>query len=195
MDLDTTKLAPTLCTNTIQGVKQGTQMAPFARTVGAPIQWNFPNIWFCSSKLKTAVKIQYSPKSSDGTLLFLFSDFKLNKQKKQECIPVGCVPFVAVTVGGDVCPGGACLGSVCLGWCLPRGEVSAPGVSAWMGCLSPPVPSTCWDTHPLPSACWDTHPTSACWDTHPPPRVDRILDTLLWKHYLSATTVADGINL
>ena len=26
----------------------------------------------------------------------------------------------------------------------------------------------------------------------PPPSVDRILDTRLWKHYLSATTVADG---
>ena len=28
---------------------------------------------------------------------------------------------------------------------------------------------------------------SSCWDTHPP--VDRILDTCLWKHYLSATTL------
>ena len=28
---------------------------------------------------------------------------------------------------------------------------------------------------------------SSCWDTHPP--VNRILDTCLWKHYLSATTL------
>ena len=30
--------------------------------------------------------------------------------------------------------------------------------------------------------------------TPPPPPVDRILDTRLWKHYLPATTVADGKN-
>ena len=41
MDLDTIRSAPILYTKTIQGVKQGIQMAPFARNVGAPIQWNF----------------------------------------------------------------------------------------------------------------------------------------------------------
>ena len=33
---------------------------------------------------------------------------------------------------------------------------------------------------------------SAVCQKQPPPTVDRILDTRLWKHYLSATTVADG---
>ena len=30
---------------------------------------------------------------------------------------------------------------------------------------------------------------SACWDTPPPHTVERILDTRLWKHYLSAITL------
>ena len=81
--------------------------------------------------------------------------------KKQECIPVGCVPSNAVAVWwGDVCLGG-CLSGGCLHWegcvCLGRG-VSAQGV-------------------------------------YTSPSVDRNLDTRLWKHYLSATTVADGNNL
>ena len=48
--------------------------------------------------------------------------------KKQECIPVGCVPSAAVAVSG--------VGGVCLGGCLPRGELSAQG-----GCLSKGVVS------------------------------------------------------
>ena len=82
---------------------------------------------------------------------------------KQESIPVGCVPSAAVAVGGG---GSACRGvSTCLG-----------GV----------CPSACWDTclggeGVCPSACGDTAPS-----------VNRILGTRLWKHYLSATTVADG---
>ena len=61
-------------------------------------------------------------------------------------------------------------------------------VAAGEGCLS----SACWDTHltSLPSACWDTHPTQYMLGYTPP--MNRILDTHLWKHYLSATTVADG---
>ena len=57
--------------------------------------------------------------------------------------------------------------------CVPSASVAAVGVSA---------PRACWDTH-LRSVCY-----SACWDT-PPSLVDRILDTRLWKHYLSATTL------
>ena len=62
---------------------------------------------------------------------------------KQECIPVGCVPFAAVAVCWDVCPGSVCLGrgicplvGVCLGGggcaggicmgCVCSGGVSAP---------------------------------------------------------------------
>ena len=42
--------------------------------------------------------------------------------------------------------------------------------------------------HPATHAHCHAHPHHA----HPP--VDRILDTCLWKHYLSATIVADGNN-
>ena len=57
-----------------------------------------------------------------------------------------------------------CWGCLPVG-CLPRG-VSAQGVSDWGGVY--------------PSACWDTPP------------MDKILDTRLWKHYLSATSFADS---
>ena len=88
----------------------------------------------------------------------------------QESIPVGWIPSAAMAVGGEGCV------------CLPGG-VSAPvhaGIPAWGIC-----PSACWEYLPrgvcvCPSACWDTPP------------VDSILDTRLWKHYLSSTTVADG---
>ena len=47
--------------------------------------------------------------------------------------------------------------------CLPGGCLSRGGVSAWVGCLPGGVPI-----------------------------VNRILDTRLWKHYLSATSFAGG---
>ena len=53
---------------------------------------------------------------------------------KQECIPVGCIPSVAVAVGG-VSARGLPAGGVCLGGCLPR-RVSAP-VHAEMHIPSP----------------------------------------------------------
>ena len=63
---------------------------------------------------------------------------------------------------------------------LPRGivcpGVSAQGVGGW--CL-PGGEGGCW--------C-----IPACTEADPP--VDRILDTRLWKHYLSATSFADGNN-
>ena len=61
------------------------------------------------------------------------------------------------------------------GECLPVGVVCLWGLSACGGCL--PVGGVC-----LPSACWGTHLLP----------VDRILDTSLWKHYLSAISFADG---
>ena len=82
------------------------------------------------------------------------------RQKKQECIPVGCVLSAAVAVWwGVVCLGSVCPGGVCPGGCLPRGCL----LGRWC----------------LPG------------DVHLPP-VDRILDTRLWKHYISATSFADG---
>ena len=75
--------------------------------------------------------------------------------------PGGCL--VGVSAHRGVCPGG-----VCLGGCLPR--QFCPG-----GC----IPSCTGWQGVCPNACWDTH-------TSP---VDRILDTCLWRHYLSTTTL------
>ena len=89
---------------------------------------------------------------------------------------------------GDCLPGkGVCLGGVYLGGCLPRG-VSAwrdvcPGgvclgeVSAW-GCLPGGLPRGC-----LPVFPGRVYTSSS---------VDKIVDTRLWKHYLSTTSFADG---
>ena len=68
---------------------------------------------------------------------------------KQECIPVGCVPFAAVAV----CPGGgsvysrgmSALGEYLLrgvvsalgGWCLFPGGVSTPRGLLLLGCMLP----------------------------------------------------------
>ena len=84
---------------------------------------------------------------------------------KQECIPVGCVTSNAVAVWGGVCPGGCMPGGVCLG------GVSAGGVYWGDVC---------------PEGC---QPRSG--GVHLPP-INRILDTHLRKHYLSATSFADG---
>ena len=109
----------------------------------------------------------------EGGAKLLFGDISLKTAWKQECIPVGYVPFAAVAVcwgrGGVVCPGRECLpargvfacqgGDVCLPeGCLPRGCLP-PG-----GCLPARV-----GVHLL--LLTDRHP---------------------WKHNLSATTVADG---
>ena len=45
--------------------------------------------------------------------------------------------------------------------------------------------------NPPPAQCWNTPPRPVHAGIYPPP-VDKILDTRLWKHYLSATTVTDG---
>ena len=79
---------------------------------------------------------------------------------KQECIPVGCIPSGAVAVFGG--RGG--------GICLPA------GVSVYGGCVCLGVCLSMW----VVSAMGEGGYT-------PPP--DRILDTRLWKHYLSAATV------
>ena len=80
----------------------------------------------------------------------------------------GCVSQHAL--GRGVCiPACTGQGVVCPGGCLNR-RVSARGVSAEGMCLPQCMLGY---THPL---------------------VDRILDTCLWKHYLSATSFADGNN-
>ena len=60
--------------------------------------------------------------------------------------------------------------TVCCSGCLVEGGVCL-GVSAWGG--------ICLEGGVSPGGCT-------------PPPVDRILDTCLWKHYLSATSFADG---
>ena len=60
---------------------------------------------------------------------FLWFQTKLSFEgsfAKQESIPVGCVPFAAVAIG---VMGGVCRGVSTQGGCLPRGGVSAWGVS------------------------------------------------------------------
>ena len=86
-----------------------------------------------------------------------------------------------IRCSGHLGGGGWCLpsGGVCPGWCLPRGGVHPPTQRQ-----TPPDPEA--DTPPDPEA--DSPPDSEA-DTL---LVDRIFDTHLWKHYLSATTVADG---
>ena len=111
---------------------------------------------------------------------------------EQEWIRVRCVPFAVVTVWGcmprkgvsdhgGVYPGGVCL----------RG-VSALGLSAW-GCL----PKDVWLGRCLPRR-GDVCPSGVCqgdgftegW--RPPMWTEWQNDSCLWKHYLSATIVADG---
>ena len=53
---------------------------------------------------------------------------QLNINKKQECIPVGCVSSAAVTVTGGGWAG-VCLGRYLPGGCLPRGICPEGGLS------------------------------------------------------------------
>ena len=106
------------------------------------------------------------------------------------CLP-GAVFAYGVSAQGGVCPR-ECLpegcqprGIICLGRCLPGviclGDVYPQGCLSW-GCL----PERFTLHLPRPRS---RHTLDREADT---PAVDRILDTSLWKHYLSATTVADG---
>ena len=163
-------------------------------------------------KTKTwRMKTRYNSHSTNSFCVFTFVNtlqkvchfftlevFKFNEQEEiyelhlvlpidefieQECIPVGCVPSTAVAARGWLPRRGVSdQGVSTRGGCLPSG-VSAEGMSAQgvypssehvLGKLGVCIP-----------ACTGQVGVSACWDTHPP--VDRILDTRLWKHYLSAT--------
>ena len=56
-------------------------------------------------------------------------------------------------------------------------------------CMPPPLPCMLqFVTH----AAFTMHAPHLCHTRPPPPPPDRRNDTRLWKHYLSATTVADG---
>ena len=115
---------------------------------------------------------------------FLLISFSLEKIAKQECIPVGCVPFAAAAVfpGGR---GAWSWGSLLLGGCLLLG-VSAPRrVSAPGGCLLPgagvcsggcllpgggvSAPGGCLVLGGGIPACTEA-------DTHTPPPVNRMTD-------------------
>ena len=103
-------------------------------------------------------------------------------QRRQECIPVGCVQSAAVAVPGR-------------GECLPRGKVSACqwGVSACQGCLL--ARDVC-----LPVGCLPARGVSACQGGLPAggvsarqtSPVDRMTDTC--KTLPCRNCVADGNN-
>ena len=100
-------------------------------------------------------------------------------KKKQECIPVGCVPAAHWPYAG-VCffPGG---GGVCSGGGV--GWVSAPGGGVcYLGGSGPGVGGGGWGCIP------------ACTEADTPPPVDRILDTRFWKYYLGQTSLRPVIS-
>ena len=103
----------------------------------------------------------------------------LKTTEQQECIPVGCVPSAAVAARGclpgrDVWPGG----------CLPMGVSASVYTDAG---IHTPLPG-----RHSPGVWPGGMCIPACTEAHPP--VDRILDTRLWKHYLSATTLRTVIK-
>ena len=90
--------------------------------------------------------------------------WKMEKNTEQECIPAGCIPPTSMAISKGWAVQGGC---VCPGGCVSKGVYT-----------------------PCPIACWDTHPHSPAQlraDIHPP-----WTDRHLWKHYLSAITVAGG---
>ena len=98
---------------------------------------------------------------------------------KQECIPAECVPSASVVI--------------------------SPAMHAPCHTYPPPCACPLPCMPPMHAPLWCMPPCDACPLSRipPPPMplatlsphlVDRILDTCLWKHYLSATTVADGNN-
>ena len=120
---------------------------------------------------------------------------------QQECIPVGCVPSTAVAISPAThtpyhaplhthhlpCTPPA-MHTPCHA-CLPATHVSQPHMPPCHACLP--------TTHaPLPcmSPCHKCLTAIQAPHHAHPPLVDRILDTRLWKHYLSATSFADGNN-
>ena len=113
---------------------------------------------------------------------------------KQECIPVGCVPSAAVAVSptmhGTPNPPRmtpAMHPSVMHTPChtYPSGYVKMRSYYMDKTGVLPCIPPL---HHACPTAAPPHHAhTLLCI----PPNLDRILDTRLWKHYLSATTVAD----
>ena len=128
------------------------------------IEFSFPTL--ASMKCKHTLKLS----------LWSMEWNTMNKNAFQQDV---CHPLQWPSGGGGVCPG-ACL----LCWCLPRG-VCPGGVCPVRGCLPSEGVSAQWGgVCPVRGVCPE--------GLHPP--MDRILDTRLWKHYLSATTVADGKN-
>ena len=68
----------------------------------------------------------------------IYRGLHFENKMQQECIPIGCIPSTAVTIGERVSAGGvSALGDVCPGGCLHRGCV-CPGV----------YPSMHWGRHP-----------------------------------------------
>ena len=135
-----------------------------------------------------------------STLLVLLAVAKL--LMGQECISVECVPSAAVAVS----EGRGCLSLVSDGGQVGLRDASRPrwrGVFLWSPLGRPPKQKRPWahppGRHPCPVHAGILTPMpSACWDTHSHPQCilgctsSPWTDRRLWKHFLSATTVADG---
>ena len=102
---------------------------------------------------------------------------------KQECIPVGCVPSAAVAAGGCL-PRGVSARGVCPVGCVPTGVFAQggciPACTMQGVCIPACTGQGCVSQHVLAGRC-----LLQCMLGYIP--LDRILDTRLWKHYLSRT--------
>ena len=103
-------------------------------------------------------------------------------------LPMGVyLPGGRCTFWGCTCLGGTCQGEVYLpgGGCTCQGGVPARGCTFPGGC-------TCWGCTYLGGVLAGGGCLPKCMLGYPP--MDRILDTRLLKHYLFATSFADGKN-
>ena len=125
----------------------------------------------------------------------LFLRYECSHINRQECIPVGCVPAARRPYAGVCFLGG--------GWCLLRGVCLVRGVGCllrgvclvWGGVVSAPGGESAWSRGGCVCSGGVCLVRGVCIpacteaDTLPPPRVDRILDTRLWKYYLGPTSL------
>ena len=121
------------------------------------------------------------------------------KPNIQECIPVGCVPSSAVAVSLAMHAPPLLPHMPPPPPCMPPTTMHAPHHHA----CPPAMHTRCYTGPPPPCMppLHHTHPPFAMYHAPPlamhapsPPPPDRRNVTRLWKHYLSATTVADGNN-
>ena len=119
---------------------------------------------------------------------------------KQECIPVGCIPSTAVAVS-PATHASLCHACPChvhplpcmppLPCMLPLSHMPHFAMHTQLHHMCPPL----FHTHPLAThAPFTMHPPFAMYPPLPHMAPPGQNDRCLWKHYLSATTVAVGNN-